>query len=245
MMRREREAARRAQMEAEAPQWAWLAAELEAAGVEPRDLGRFVNDTRFIRPSEFDELAAMPILLRALPKLTYANIVAAVADHLNHQSARPAAFPILLDQFKKWAPLDPLAGHSLATALATTSTWDHVDDLLAIAADPSYGESRIGVVEALWRYKKDSRVGPLLRNLLPDPDTCRAAMSALRRTVGNQAALPDLRHLRDTTDHPLVREHATEHVKRTERALARSAKAHPGGGTALESPGLKRPSRGL
>lgn len=225
--RREWEAARRRQMEAEAPEWAWLAAELEAAGVNTRDLGRFVNDTRFIRPSEFDVLAAMPVLLSALPRLIHADVVRAAASHLNHQGARPTAFPVLLDQFKKWAQLDSLAGHGIADALATASDPSHVDELLTLAADRRYGESRAGVVEALWRYRKDPRVAPALRILLGDPDVSWPAMSALRRAVGNEVALSDLRLLRDSTDDPEVRENAAEQIKRTQRALAKSANATP------------------
>jgi hypothetical protein len=225
--RREWEAARREQMEVEAPEWAWLAAELEAAGVNTRDLGRFVNDTRFIRPSQFDVLAAMPVLLNALPRLTQAKVVGAAAGHLNHRAARPTAFPVLMDQFKKWAQLDPLAGHSIADALATASDPSHVDELLAVAADNRYGESRAGIVEALWRYRKDARVAPALRTLLRDPDVSWPAMSALRRTVGNEVALSDLRRLHDTTDDPVVRQDAAEQIKRTQRTLAKSANATP------------------
>lgn len=215
------ENARRAQLEAEAPEWAWLAAELEAAGVDTRDLGRFVNDTRFIRPSEFDEVEAMPVLLRALPRLTHADVVAAVAAHLDHRGARPVAFPVLLAQFQKWARLDSFAGDSLASALVTASGPSDIDDLLDLAADERYGESRAGIVEALWRFRKDARVAPLLRRLLPEPDLCWAAMSALRRTVGNDSALPDLRRLRDTTGDPMVRQYAAEQIERAERAARR------------------------
>ena len=53
------------------------------AGVE--DLGRFVNNTEHFAPSQFDERAAMPVLLDILPTATDAKLVeaiAAVGDHL-------------------------------------------------------------------------------------------------------------------------------------------------------------------
>jgi hypothetical protein len=54
-----------------------------AAGVNGvEDLGRFVNDVTYLRPSMFDERAAMPVLLELLPTLTDPTLVRAVAAHL-------------------------------------------------------------------------------------------------------------------------------------------------------------------
>jgi hypothetical protein len=56
---------------------------LAAAGViGVEDLGRFVNDVTYLRPSMFDERAAMPVLLELLPALTDPTLVRAVAAHL-------------------------------------------------------------------------------------------------------------------------------------------------------------------
>jgi len=49
------------------------------SGVE--DFGHFVNDTRHLSPSTFDERAAMPTLLALLPTLTDRKAVEATARH--------------------------------------------------------------------------------------------------------------------------------------------------------------------
>ena len=51
-------------------EWQQARDELVRAGVEgAEDLGRFVNDGRYLRPTRFDERAAMPVLLELLPRL--------------------------------------------------------------------------------------------------------------------------------------------------------------------------------
>lgn len=67
---------------------------LRAAGTEavPKgadDLGRFVSNTEFFRPSEFDEKAAMAVLLDGLPPPSGPTVVMAVAGH----PRRPWACP--------------------------------------------------------------------------------------------------------------------------------------------------------
>jgi hypothetical protein len=88
-------------------EWQLVRESLMLAGVAgTEDLGRFVNDTRYLQPSAFDERAAMPILLELLPRLTDPRLVAAVAAHLRRPWARPAAFGPLVDAFRRWAPDD-------------------------------------------------------------------------------------------------------------------------------------------
>lgn len=71
-------------------QRAALKAALAEAGVKGADdLGRFMSNTEFFRPSEFDEKAAMPVLLDALPTLSDPAVVTAVAGHLRVYQRAP------------------------------------------------------------------------------------------------------------------------------------------------------------
>lgn len=210
--------------------WALLRDQLNRAGIDPTDLGRFVNNTRYFRQSMFDERSAMPVLLKAMPQLTDRQAVTAVAGHLRRAWARPAAFDVLLGMFRKWAPKDQSVGWSIGDALATAATEQHLDLLLDLAQNTDYGVARAMIVDSLWRYRKDARVQPALETLAEDRDVCLAAMSALRRVVGSENALLLLRRLRDTHTDQLVRERAARQVKRAERAAAKSSREPRHGG---------------
>jgi hypothetical protein len=64
-------------------EWRTVRDALTSAGVMgAEDLGRFVNNTTYVRLSKFDEQAAAPTLLRVLPALKDPRLVTAVAAHL-------------------------------------------------------------------------------------------------------------------------------------------------------------------
>jgi hypothetical protein len=46
------------------------------------DLGRFVSNTKHLRPGRLDERAAMPVLLELLPTVSDAKLARAIAGHL-------------------------------------------------------------------------------------------------------------------------------------------------------------------
>jgi hypothetical protein len=58
-----------------------------------RIFGHFVNDTTHLKPSTFDDFAAMPTLLALLPTLTDRNAVQATARHLGRSWAKPTTRP--------------------------------------------------------------------------------------------------------------------------------------------------------
>lgn len=109
--------------------WDRLRDHLSRAGIDPTDLGRFVNDTRYFRASRFDERSAMPVLLELMPQLKDRQVVIAVAGHLRRAWARPAAFDVLLEMFRRWAPTDQSVGWSIGDALATAADDQHLDQL--------------------------------------------------------------------------------------------------------------------
>lgn len=194
-------------------------AALREAGVPgTEDFGRFVSNTRYLRASAFDERVALPVLLSLLPTLREPNAVTSVVRHLRRPWGRPVAFDALLAAFREWAPKDTSVGWAVGDALATSADKQHLGILLDLAQHREYGHARAQVVDSLWRYRRDGKVAGVLLILIEDPDVSLTAMSALRRTIGNEAALPHLRRVRDS--HPIdkVRQQAGGQVKRAERA---------------------------
>jgi len=175
----------------ESDEWEVLRAELTQAGVAGAEqLGRFVSNVEFFGASAFDEKAAMPVLIEALPRLSDARLVSAVAGHLRRPWARPHAFDALLDAFGRWAAVDPAAAWHLGDALGSAATIDRVDDLLRVCQTPEYGNARQMAVSALSRFKKSGDVAPVLLELIHDPKVGLHAMGALRRVIGAAEALP-------------------------------------------------------
>src|SRR5580658_9201702 len=96
---------------------------LSNAGIEGvGDFGRFVNNTDFFVPSEFDERSAMPVLLTLLPSLTEPTVVETVARHLRRPWARPSAFQPLLLAYRSWASREQPVGWAIGDALVTAAT---------------------------------------------------------------------------------------------------------------------------
>lgn len=213
------EAARAAIRAVDEPERQRVVAALEEAGIDSTDFGRFVNNTKFFRPSAFDQRAAIPVLLAVLPGLSRPRVVATVAGHLMPRAPTAIAYPVLLEAFRRWGPDDDVeAGWVLGDALARSADVSRRDDLLEIAETSTYGRSRARVVGALWRFRKNPRVADALEGLVSDPHVALEAMSALRQTVGNEAALPHLRRIRDDHQDPVVRKNAERQVARAEKA---------------------------
>ena len=189
--------------------------ELERAGVRGAcDFGYFANDTARVRPSTLDERAAMATLLNLLPGLTDPDVVASAAGHLRRPWARGVAFAPLLDAFRRFAPADPIAGWQLGDALVSVATDLDVPSLLGICGERDFGKARQMVVYAMWRFKKDDRVALLLTELLVDEDVCGHAASALRRTIGNNLAMPLLLSARDQLPNGAARDSLSRNVKK-------------------------------
>lgn len=65
---------------------------IEQGVVGGEDLGRFVSNTEFLRPSALDDRVAMPVFLSVLPRVSNPKVVCAIAGHLRRPWARPAVF---------------------------------------------------------------------------------------------------------------------------------------------------------
>lgn len=202
-------------------EWETLRADLERAGVTGvAGLGRFVSNVEFFGASEFDEKAAMPVLLDALPRLSDARLVSVVAGHLRRPWARPHAFDALLDAFRRWAPVDSTTGWHLGNALGSAATGGRVDDLLEVCKDTEFGTARQMPVAALGRFKRVPSVGPALLELIHDSDVGLHAMSALRRVLGAAGALPYIEQVQQANRGNPLGKQAERELKKLRRALA-------------------------
>lgn len=202
-------------------EWEILRSELEAAGVAgATELGRFVSNVQFFGASAFDEKAAMPEFIDALPRLSDARLVSAVAGHLRRPWARPLAFDSLLEAFRRWAPVDDMAGWHLGDALGSAATLARVDELLGVCRDRRCGIARQMPVAALGRFKRSEAVAPALLDLISDDQVGLHAMSALRRVVGAAAALPPIEQVERSNRGTSLGEQAAREIKKLRKALA-------------------------
>ncbi|MGE0819800.1 MAG: hypothetical protein AB7O74_14180 [Candidatus Nanopelagicales bacterium] len=202
--------------------WLRVQEALTAAGVEGvEDFGRFVNDPRHFEPSRFDERAAMPVLLAVLPTLDDPRAVDAAAGHLCRPWARPAAFEPLRTAFLRWAPDHATTGWQLGDSLGRTAIAEHVPVLLALAEDTRFGTARQMLVLHLSRFKASPEVCAAVERLVDDPDVSLHAMSALRKCLGNEAALPILQAVEAGHPDAKVRKQAAQAIKKATKASRR------------------------
>ena len=202
-------------------EWEQLRARLSAAGVSgSEDLGRFVSRPEILGETHFDERAAMPVLIGALPSLTDSALVGAVAGHLRRPWARPAAFDALLASFEVWAERDPEGtGWLLGDALGSTATAAQVATLLRVSRSRQYGAARQMVVFSLGRFKKAPGVPDTLIVLIEEPEVALHAMQALRRVLGAQQALPHLERVEHEYSGTQVGEQASREAKKARKSL--------------------------
>lgn len=98
--------------------------ELIDAGVSGVDeFGRFVNNTKYFDPSQFDEVAAAPVLLRLLPELMDPKVVATVGRHLKRAEVRKieGAFEAIVRAYTAWAHAPGEVGWVLGDTLSTVA----------------------------------------------------------------------------------------------------------------------------
>lgn len=197
---------------------------LNAAGVSgTEDLGRFVNNTKYFEPSNFDVRAAIPVLLDILPSLTDRQTAMTVAMYLQEPIVESTAFGILREAFVFWAPKEQTGvGWQLGIAVVRAADRGDLPALLNLAQRTEFGIARQMIVDSLWRWRTDPTVAPTLARLCEDPDVCLHAMSAYRRTVGNANAIKLLVLLESHAD-PKVQRQASRARLKAEKAV-RAAK---------------------
>jgi len=197
-----------------------LLAALKAAGIDTTDFGRFVNRPvpGVLRPSYFDRVAALPILLHWLPLITNEHVKESMVRHLKTKAAKPAAATVLLDEFLR--AQNPTYKWVVADVLQYVCDKSHYPQIVDLAADQRHGIGRAPLVEMLWRVKTPE-ADQLLTQYLDDPDVARTAMSALRRRIGNAQARPLIEPLINHP-HEHVRQAANDHLRRINKSVTKS-----------------------
>lgn len=196
---RQSEARRREYFEAARP----VLEELEAAGV------RVEGDLMTIDGRE-NYAAALPILLRWLPKIDHEIVKETLVRGLTSKWARPEAARPLVDEFRRIAGREEKLGWLIGSALETVADESVRDDLLELATDRSFGRARGFLVTALGNIK-DPRTEQALVELLDDPDVTAYAIMGLGKMKATAAAPAVERFL----DHPdkWVRDHAKKALR--------------------------------
>ena len=164
------------------------------AGAE--DFGRFVSNVTYLRPSNFDERAAMPVLIDALPRVHDPVLASTIASHLRRAWARPAAYEALLSAFKRFGVGSSSTGWAIGDSLASAATTKDAPELLRIVTNERFGTNRQMIVFSLHRFKSVVDVAAVLKTLTEDSEVSLHAMSAYRRTVGNEVARVHFEELR-------------------------------------------------
>ena len=200
-------------------EWAELRARLRAAGVSGSDeLGRFVANTDFFRASTFDERAAFGVLVEALPSLTDAKLVGAVAGHLRRPWARGRSFAVLAPAFVRWAAVDSTTAWHLGDALGASATVGNLDQMIAMARASEYGIARQMIVLALGRFKKSPEAEAAARDLAEDDDVALHALSAYRKIAGPAAALELASDVMQKRPGTMAAEQAARQAKKLHKA---------------------------
>jgi hypothetical protein len=165
------ETRRRAALEAEAP----VLADLAEAGY------RF-DSLADLRHSRVRYRAAVPVLLRWLPRATNRDVKEDIVRALSVPWARPAAARPLIEEFRRVdATVDPEGSGlrwTIGNALEVVGDDSVIDELVGLARDRSYGKARQMVVLGLGK-SKDPRAAGVLVELLDDEDVNGQAVKAL------------------------------------------------------------------
>jgi HEAT repeat protein len=162
-------------------------AALAAAGVDARDFGNFVNRAvpGVTDPVHFDAARAMPVLVKWLPRVSNEKVREAIVRHLAVKTADSRAADALIEEYRR--PGSQTYKWAVAATLAYICGSSHFAKITDLVADRSQGIARQPLIGMLWRVKT-AAADEILHDALSDPDTALAAMSALRRRLGNADA---------------------------------------------------------
>jgi HEAT repeat protein len=199
-------------------EWEAVRADLRAAGVDPTDLGRFVNRSNpalpGFEPERFDAKAAYPVLLDWLPRARSRALRSTIASRLRQAGKSSVTAQALITEYRR--ETDETTRWQLGDAIARSATPADLPDIVELAADRHGGRGRQMLVYALWRVKTD-RAREVILDLLDDPDVAGHAMVSLRRAAGNEEAR---RRIESLQSHPdaRVRELAEHELRKIHRA---------------------------
>jgi hypothetical protein len=185
-----------------------LAADLEHAGFA-------VDRLRDLRRRGVGGPAALPVLLKWLPRVTFAALKVDLIYALGSPWARPAACQPLLAEHTF---LRPVAGEAasrvraaICTSLERIADESVFDEMVGIAQDRTLGAERAMAVVALGNMRQASEMAArLLRDLLDDDSVELFALLALSK-LGARQAIRDVA-IRTRHRNPRIRQLAVRTV---------------------------------
>jgi len=130
---------------------------------------------------------ALPVLLEHLKKPYPLEVLGTIAQALAVPAAR-IAWPVLVTEYKKWPPpgkgegMGPKDG--LANALVATVTQDTMDELIALAKDPSHGSNRVLLLRGI-RRSRAPQAKQAIEELASDPQLAKEIASWKRKKVAD------------------------------------------------------------
>lgn len=160
-----------------------ILADLSAAGYNVRSLTE-------LRGSGARYKAAIPILLRWLPRVTDRRVLDELVRTLSVPWAKPAATQPLIDRFREIDKATDPDGFgvrwTIGNALEVVFDDSSFDDLETIARDKSFENARQMVVIGFGKSKRPEAVHVLL-DLLSDPQVDGHAVKALGKLKAPEA----------------------------------------------------------
>ena len=175
-----------------------------------------------ISPAYF--FVAMPILLKWLPRIDDRHVKEDIVRTLSVKWAKPAAVPVLLDEFRRTGDAPPSGlGWAIGNALEVLADESIAEDLMEFVQDRRYGAARHMVALALGKIKNPRAVDVLIE-ALDDEDVVIHALLGLGKLKAVRAVPSIERCL--TAPNPIVRQQARKALAKIEKA--RQTKEAPG-----------------
>ncbi|MDZ8171639.1 HEAT repeat domain-containing protein [Microbacterium xanthum] len=156
-------------------------------------LGYAVDSLSSLRMSGVNYRDAVPVLLEHLRKVQDTKVKGEVVRALSVPWARPAATPVLIDEFRHAEDATGL-GLRWTVGNALEVVWDDAfyDELVELASDTSFGRAREMIVLGLTR-SKNAAADAVLVELMDDSDVGGHAVKALAKIAAKRSVSADAR----------------------------------------------------
>ena len=187
-----------------------LKAELAEAGFEVESIADLYGERRTYR-------AAVPILLRWLPRIEHSAVKESVVRALTVKWAHPQAAPVMLEELRRLRESsDRSLRFAVANALTEVADDSVFDDVVALARDRRYSVGERGLLTLALANMRERREGAIqvLRQLLCD-DVAPHAVTALGELHAEEARA----EIEPFLEHPAasVRKEAKKAIKKIDK----------------------------
>jgi hypothetical protein len=188
------------------------------------DNGFIYDSIHSLRHSEIVYGAAIPILLKWLPKIHNYDIKEEIVRTLSVPWAKPEAAPAMVGEFLSADQSEDSYKWAIGNGLSIVADDSVADDIIKLATDRRHGTSRQMLAIALGNMR-DPRVFKVLVDLLKDSDVCGHAVMGLGK-LGAGAARPYLEPFLKHEE-TWIRNEAKKAIARIDRSAAKGANKLP------------------